>query len=90
MTDDEMQQARAALHEMLDELAAQMLPLSPAEEKRLQLSMKRDRLLLELHRAREARDREAMIAAGDAIIAIDEEYWRAVSDLDEEEQTDAE
>ena len=90
MTDDEMQQARAALHEMLDELAVIMPPLSPAEEKRIQISMRRDRLLRDLNRAREARDREAMVAAGDAIIALDEEYWRVVSDLDEEEQADAE
>ena len=90
MTDDEMQQARAALHEILNELAAIMPPFSPAEEKRIQLSMKRDGLLRELNRAREARDREAMVAAGNAIIALDEEYWRTVNDGDEEEQADAE
>lgn len=74
MSPEEAESAREALREAIEALAAIMPPFSPEEEARIQLSMRRDELLRALGAARIARDREATIAAGDALIKFDEEH----------------
>jgi len=79
MTPEESEAARAALREAIEALAAIMPPFTPEEEACIQLSMRRDELLRALRAARVARDREATIAALDALIKLDEEYAELVS-----------
>ncbi len=74
MTPEESEAACAALREAIEALAAIVPPFTPEEEARIQLSMRRDELLRALGAARVARDREATIAAGDALIKFDEEH----------------
>jgi hypothetical protein len=79
VTLEQSEAARAALREVIEDLAAIVPPFTPEEETCIQLSMRRDELLRALHAARVARDREATIAAGDALIKLDEEYADLVS-----------
>ena len=74
MTPEESEAARAALREVIEELAVIVPPFTPEEEACIQLSVRRDELLRALGDARAARDREATIAAGDALIKFDEEH----------------
>ena len=74
MTSEESEAARAALREAIEALAAIMPPFTPEEEASIKLSMRHHELLLALGDAQASRDKEATIAAGDALIKFYDEH----------------